>query len=84
MALALLTAWLCAIALDTAPRWAWLCVPLALRALVPSVQWLMHNADLERGLAPVETYLRDPPRRSGEEHAKTCDFLGIRYPQLDR
>lgn len=83
-ALSLLTAWLTAAVVRGAAGWTWLAVPLALGAWVPSVQWLMHNADLERGLARVEAYLSEPPPRSEEERAKTWDFLGIRYAQLDR
>ena len=44
----------------------------------------MHNADQVRGLARVETYLREPPERAEAERARTWDFLGIRYAQLDR
>lgn len=84
VSLSMVTAWLLATTLREAPTWAWLCVPVALGAAAPSVQWLIHNADLERGLARVEAYLREPPRRSEEERAKTWDFLGIRYAQLDR
>ena len=84
MTLSLLTAWLVALVVREVPAWRWLCVPVALGAAVPSVQWLMHNADLERGLARVEAYLREPPARQEEERAKTWDFLGIRYAQLDR
>ncbi len=82
--LSLVTAWLVATVVREAPAWAWLCVPVALGAAAPSAQWLMHNADLERGLARVEAYLREAPARSEEERAKTWDFLGIRYAQLDR
>ena len=84
MTLSLPTAWLFAAVVRGAPGWAWLSVPVTLGALVPSAQWLMHNADLERGLARVEAYLAEPPARQVEERAKTWDFLGIRYAQLDR
>jgi tetratricopeptide (TPR) repeat protein len=80
----LVTAWLVATVVRVAPAWAWLCVPVALGVAVPSVQWLMHNADLGRGLARVEAYLREPPARLEGERAKIWDFLGIRYAQLDR
>jgi tetratricopeptide (TPR) repeat protein len=84
MALSLLTAWLVARVMEGAPRWTWLGVPVTLAALVPSLQWLIHEADLERGLVRVETYLRESPPRLEEERAKTWDFLGIRYAQLGR
>jgi hypothetical protein len=84
MTFSLLSAWLVARVVAGAPQWAWLCVPATLAAIVPSLQWLIHESDLERGLVRVETYLREPPPRQEEDRAKTWDFLGIRYAQLDR
>ncbi len=84
LSLSLMSAWLVSLAARGARGWAWLCVPALLGAAAPSVQWLLHNADRMRGLERVETYLREPPPRSEEERAKTWDFLGIRYAQLDR
>jgi hypothetical protein len=84
LTLSLVTAWLVATIARAAPRWAWLCLPALLGAVAPSVQWLMHDADLERGLARIETYLREPPARSESERAKNWDFLGIRNAQLNR
>lgn len=82
--LSLMTAWLFSLAARTARGWSWLCLPATLAAMAPSVLWLVHNADLPRGLARVEAFLSEPPPRSEEERAKTWDFLGIRYAQLDR
>ncbi len=84
VSLSLMTAWLVSLAARGARGWAWLCVPAVLGAAAPSVQWLMHNADRMRALERIETYLREPPVRSESERAKTWDFLGIRYAQLDR
>lgn len=84
VALSLMTAWLLSLAARGARGWSWLCLPAALGAMAPSAQWLVHNADLRRGLERIETYLSEPPPRSEEERAKTWDFLGIRYAQLDR
>jgi hypothetical protein len=84
LTLSLLTAWLFAVVMTDAPAWTWLCVAMALGAAAPSAQWLMHEADTARGLTRVETYLTEPPPRLEEERAKTWDFLGIRYAQLDR
>ena len=84
LTLAMLTAWLVATIARAAPRWSWLGVPMLLGALAPTAQWLMHNADLDRGLVRVETYLHEAPPRSEDERAKTWDFLGIRYAQLAR
>jgi tetratricopeptide (TPR) repeat protein len=84
VSLSLMTAWLASLAARLAHGRAWLCVPAALGAIAPTGTWLMHNADLGRGIERVEAYLREPPPRSEEERAKTWDFLGIRYAQLDR
>jgi hypothetical protein len=84
VALSLMTAWLVSIAARSGRGWAWLCVPAALGVIAPTVQWLMHNADMDRGLARVEAFLAEPPPRPDEVRAKTWDYLGIRYAQLDR
>jgi hypothetical protein len=84
VSLSMMTAWLVSLAARGARGWAWLCVPAVLGAAAPSVQWLMHNTDRMRGLARVEMYLREPPLRSESERARTWDFLGIRYAQLER
>ena len=84
VSLSLMTAWLVSLAARGARGWAWLCVPVVLGAAAPSLQWLMHNADPIRGLERVERYLREPPLRPEAERAKTWDFLGIRYAQLER
>ena len=84
LALSLMTAWLLSLAARTSRGWSWLCLPASLAAMAPSVQWLAHNADLQRGLVRIEAYLAEPPPRGVEERAKTWDFLGIRYAQLDR
>src|SRR5262245_14066781 len=81
--LSMMTAWLVSLAARTARGWSWLCLPATLAAMVPSLLWLVHGADLRRGLARIEAYLSEPPPRSEEERAKTWDFLGIRYAQLD-
>lgn len=84
VALSLASAWWAASVLTRAPAWAWLSVPLALGAVAPTTQWLLHNADLERGLGRVETYLREPPERSRGERARHLEFIGLRANQLRR
>jgi tetratricopeptide (TPR) repeat protein len=82
--LALIAAWLIAETLRAAPRAGGLAVAVALGAAVPAVQWLAHHADLERGLARVEAFMREPPERTANERGKTWDFLGIRNFRLAR
>lgn len=84
VALSLASAWWAAAVLTRAPAWAWLSVPLALGAVATTTQWLLHSADLERGLGRVETYLREPPERSREERARLLEFIGLRANQLAR
>jgi tetratricopeptide repeat protein len=84
VSLSLMTAWLISLAARGARGWAWLCVPAVLGCAAPSIQWLMHNTARIRGLDRIESYLREPPVRSGAERAKTWEFLGVRYAQLER
>jgi hypothetical protein len=82
-ALSLIVAWLAALALR-APRWEWLAVAAPLACLAPTLQDLALHADTDRGLARVEAFLLEPPRRGDAERGKTWDFLGIRNAQLGR
>jgi len=83
VALSLLAAWAVARCLG-APRHAWLAVPLTLAAAVPSIQWLAHNADVDRGFARVRALMLEPPARAPAERGTTWDFLGIRNFRLER
>ena len=83
-ALSLLTAWLVAETLRAAPGRAWLAPGVALAAACAALQWLAHFADLERGLARVEAFMRETPRRTDGERGKTWDYLGIRNFRLGR
>ncbi|HEY6100125.1 MAG TPA: hypothetical protein VIW03_11880, partial [Anaeromyxobacter sp.] len=82
--LSLVAAWLVAETLRAAPRFAWLGLAAALAAAAPATQWLAHHADLGRGLARVEALVREAPRRTPDERAKTWDYLGIRNFHLER
>jgi hypothetical protein len=84
MALALLAAWLSAEVLRAAPRQAWLAVAVTLGAAVPSAEWVLHHADLERGLARVQAMLREPPSRTAFERAVTWQYLGLRQSAAGR
>ena len=82
--LALLAAWLVGETLRRAPSCAWIGVAAALAAAAPSVQWLAHQTDLDRGLARVTAFLTEPPARDPHERGKTWDYLGIRNFRLER
>ena len=84
LGLSLVTAWLIAETLRAQPRLAWLGVAASLMAAVPTVQWLLHWSDVDRGLARVTTIMREPPPRTVTERSTTWDFLGIRNLRVGR
>jgi hypothetical protein len=59
MGLALLSAWVLSEMLQAAPGRAWLALPLALAAAVPSAQWLVHHTDAEGASAAHIVRARD-------------------------
>ena len=82
--LALLAAWLVGETMRRAPDWAWLGIAAALAAAAPSVQWLAHQTDVDRGLARVHAFLSEAPARGPQERGITWDYLGIRNWRLGR
>jgi hypothetical protein len=78
VALALLAAWLAGETLRRAPAFAWLGLAVALAAVAPSVQWLAHQTDVDRGLARVAALMTEAPARGPEERGKTWDYVGVR------
>ncbi|HEY2954004.1 MAG TPA: hypothetical protein VGK89_02000 [Candidatus Eisenbacteria bacterium] len=85
VALSLPAAWLIGETLR-ALRHAWLAAAVVLGTLAPAVQWLMHNHDLDRGMARVEAYIAGPPARGDDERATLHNFLALRdeeYGRLD-
>ena len=83
VSLSLMTAWLISLAARGARGWAWLCVPAVLGCAAPTLQWLVHHTARVRGLERIETYVRESARPEAER-AKTWEFLGIRYAQIER
>ena len=79
----LVTAWLVGETLRGSSRNAWLAAAVVLGSLAPSVQWLMHNHDVKRGVARVEAYIAGPPMREAEERAQLHNFLGLRHEAWD-
>lgn len=84
VATAALAAWLLAETLRGAPRHRWLAVPALLAAAVPTLQWMVHQTDLERGVRRVEALVAGPPPRTESEQARTWDYVGTRWNQLGR
>src|SRR5262245_8691662 len=83
VAISLLVAWTVSHALRASPRHA-LAVAVTIGAMAPSVQWLAHNADLDRGLRRVRAFMVEPPPRPPRERGTTWDFLGIRGFALEQ
>ena len=83
-ALSLLAAWLVAVTLRAAPGRPWLAASVAIGAAAPALQWLLHFSDVDRGLARVEAFMNEAPRRADAERGKTWDYLGIRNLRLGR
>jgi len=83
VAISLIVAWTIAQALRESPRHA-LAVAITMAALAPAVQWLAHNADVDRGFERVRAFVLEPPDRAPRERGTTWDFLGIRNFRLER
>ena len=81
---ALLAAWLAGETLRAQRRPRRLALPLLLAVVVPALQWMAHQTDLERGIRRVEAFLGEPPPRTAAEQARTWDFVGSRWNQLER
>ncbi len=60
-----------------------LALAVVLAAAVPSIQWLVHLNDVNRGLQRVAAVLAEPPPRSEVERARLWDYVGIRSAWLD-
>ena len=84
VALSLATAWLGASAIRAAPRSPWLATALALGVAAPSLQWLLHGSDLDRGLARAEAFMNESPARTTKERYSTWEYLGVREVATER
>jgi tetratricopeptide (TPR) repeat protein len=82
--IALLAAWFAGETLRRTPSFAWAGVAVALAAAAPSVQWVVHQADVDRGLARVAALMTEPPARGPEERGETWDYVGVRNFNRDR
>ena len=84
IAIALLAAWLAGETLRRAPSFAWVGVAVVFAVASPSVQWLAHQTDVDRGLARVAALMTGPPARGPEELGKTWDYVGVRNFNRER
>jgi hypothetical protein len=79
VACSLMAAVVAAEVVRTTPRWAWLGVATSLAAAIPAIQWMIHHADADRGMARMHAFVAELPPRPDAERAAALDFLGIRY-----
>jgi tetratricopeptide (TPR) repeat protein len=84
VAISLLVAWSVGHGLRAMRRHAWLAVAITACAAAPTLQWLAHHVDQERGFARVRAFLREPPPREPAERGTTFDYLGIWAFNLER
>jgi hypothetical protein len=84
IAIALLAAWFAGETLRRAPSFAWVGVAVVLVVAAPSVQWLAHQTDVDRGLARVVALMTEPPARGPEERGKTWNYVGLRNFNRER
>lgn len=82
--LALLAAWTVGRVLQGSRSLAWLALPVALGMGSHAIAWLAHSSDETRGLARVHALLDGPPARTGDELAKTWQFVGIHQARARR
>ena len=82
VALSLVTAWRVGAALQSAPRHAWLAVPIVIGLAAPALGWLIHDHDAPRGLIRAHAFVTEAPERAKSERAAIWDFLGIRSLEL--
>ena len=70
--------------LRSAPARAWLAVPVAIVTAGFTIGWLVHQADLDRGLERVHALLAGPPERHARYATTTWEYLGIRNSRARR
>ena len=80
--LSMLAAWALCRTLGDSPRHAWLAVAVLIGCGMPTIQWLAHSADRDRGLRRVEALIAGPPVRAVHERASAWEFLGLRRGDL--
>ena len=84
VAISLMAAWLIAEALRDARGRAVAAVGVTACAAVFTLQWMIHHADVERGLARMQAFLTESPARTESERVAVLDYIGIRNLRLER
>jgi tetratricopeptide (TPR) repeat protein len=81
---ALLAAWAIAEFVSQAPENSRFGAAAVTTALALTIAWLALAHDVDRGVARVEAFVREPPTRSARDVAGAWDFLGFRLLELGR
>jgi hypothetical protein len=66
------------------PAHAWVGVAVFAGVALPALQWIALHANLDRGLARVEAFTRESPRRADAERSRTLDYIGVITFQQER
>jgi tetratricopeptide (TPR) repeat protein len=59
-------------------------VGVVMGVMAPTLQWLAHHTDIDRGFARVQAFIDEPPPRTAGDRGRSLDYLGIRNFRLDR
>ena len=78
VALSLLAAYAIGEGVRAAPARSFVAIPVAATVALFTLQWLIHETDLDRGLARVHALLAGPPARTSLEQTTTWEYVGIR------
>jgi hypothetical protein len=81
--ISLLAAWTLGQTLRVTPGRG-LAVAATFAVAIPTIQWIGHHTDVDRGFARVRAFMLEPPPRPPEDRGTTWDFLGIRNFSLER
>ena len=84
IAVSLALAWVVGETLRGAPRWEWLALATVLGVAVPTLQWLLHEADSGRGQERIQAIVNEPPSRTRAEQYSNWQYLGHRFYREER
>jgi len=84
MSLALVAAYGIGLALQRGILPAWLAAAIILAVAAPSLQWLIHFHDPDRGLQRVRAFALEQPTRSDDDRARLWDALAYRAFRLQQ
>ncbi len=83
-ACSLLAAWLIGETLRAAPRRAWLAASVTLAVMIPTLQVLISQHDLDRGVRRARAFIAERPGRTWSQRVATWDFIGLRSLRVGR